>query len=86
VLKELERAKEQVKGNFSPSTAAVEPPLSKPLADLGWLQANSSSNFLSFVNPLLDSSLSDFFNRSLGLDFPALNAAGGIPPLVPCSS
>jgi hypothetical protein len=86
VLKELERAKEQVEGNSSPGTAAVEPPLSEPSADLGWLQADSSSDFLSFVDPLLDSSLSDFLDRSPGLDFPALDAAGGIPSPVPCSS
>jgi hypothetical protein len=35
VLKELERARDQVEGDSGPGTAAVETPLSEPLADLG---------------------------------------------------
>jgi hypothetical protein len=43
ILSLQDRAKEQAEGNSAPGTGlpVVEPPLSEPSADLGWLQADS---------------------------------------------
>jgi hypothetical protein len=80
ILAVQDRAKEQAEGESAPSTSlpVVEPPLSEPSADLGWLQADS---FL--FDPSLDTSSFDF---PLGLDSAALDAVGGILLPIPCSS
>lgn len=57
ILNLQDRAKEQSEGNPAPGTELVEPPLSEPSTDLGWLQADSSFDpfsdyFLSLDNPI----------------------------------
>ena len=76
VLKELERAKEQVAGSSAPGTnpPIVEPSLSRPSADLGGLQAD-------FYDPSFDYS---FLFEGLPLASPG--ASGGILVPVTCSS
>ena len=76
VLKELERAKEQVAGSSAPGTdpPAVEPSLSGPSADLGGLQAD-------YYDPSFDYS---FLFEGLPLASPG--ASGGIHVPVTCSS
>jgi hypothetical protein len=86
VLSLQDKAKEWAEGSAAPGTgpSAIEPPLSEPSADLGWLQADSF-DFLSFADPLLDPDLSSFLDSSLGLGFAVLDAVGGTSPPIPCS-
>ena len=87
VLSLQDRSKEWAEGSSAPGTgpSAVEPALSGPSADLGWLQADSF-DFSSLFDPSLDPDFSSFLDSSLGLDFAALGAVGGTPSPIPCSS
>lgn len=87
ILTLQDRAKEWAEGSSAPGTgpSAVEPPISEPSADLGWLQADSF-DFLSFVDPLPGPDFSSFLDCSLELDFAAVDAVGGTPSPIPCSS
>ena len=77
ILNLQDRAKEQAEGNSAPGTGlpVVEPPLSEPSADLGWLQADS-------FDPSFDYSF--LFPEGLPLASPG--ASGGIHVPVTCSS
>jgi hypothetical protein len=87
ILSLQDRAKEWAEGSSAPGTdpSAVEPSLSEPSANLGWLQADSF-DFLSFADPSLDPALSSFLESPLGLGFPAVDAVSGTPSLIPRSS
>jgi hypothetical protein len=75
VLKELGRAKEQVEGNSAPGIdpPAVEPSPLEPLADPGWLQADSDPSF-------------DYSFLFEGLPLASPGASGGTHVPVTCSS
>ena len=77
ILNLQDRAKEQAEGNSAPGTGlpVVEPPLSEPSADLGWLQANS-------FNPSFDYSF--LFPKGVPLASPS--ASSSIHVLVTYSS
>lgn len=78
VLDFQEKATQKAEGSTAPGTdlPAIEPPLSEPSADLGWLQAE-----LDLLDPSLDLSF------LLGDLVPAASDAfGGTPVPIPCSS
>ena len=78
VLDFQEKATQKAEGSTAPGTdlPAIEPPLSEPSADLGWLQAE-----LDLLDPSFDLSF------LLGDPVPAASDAfGGTPVPIPCSS
>jgi hypothetical protein len=85
ILSLQDRSKEWIEGNPAPGMEPFAPELllPEPSADLGWLQADSSS----FLDPSLGPASSFDLSSFLGfLDTLSLDFVGGSPSLILCSS
>ncbi|EMD92699.1 hypothetical protein COCHEDRAFT_1021347, partial [Bipolaris maydis C5] len=80
-----DRAKEQAEGSSAPrgtGPPVVEPPLSEPLADSGWLQADPLNSSFNYSFPLSLPVESDYSTLGLTFASPVVSSGNHVPAIL----